>query len=147
VAVADHQPPAALIHLSGVRGNVGGNLGLRSRREHPAGAVWALLDSPGMELVGRVRLPTLIHMFRALLRREPRRGARAAHCASVRSCRLGTARVATRSPVHGASWSLYQVPETSSVIDHRHATTFNLSATYETRLSQTAGAVLGPLPC
>jgi hypothetical protein len=26
--------------------------------------------------------------------------------------------------VHGASWSLYQVPETSSVIDHRHAVTF-----------------------
>jgi hypothetical protein len=49
--------------------------------------------------------------------------ARTAHCASLRSCRLVTAKVATRSPELGASWSIHQIPETSLFIDHRHTDT------------------------
>lgn len=37
-AVADHQPVAVLVNLAGVGVDVGGDLGLQRRRQHPAGA-------------------------------------------------------------------------------------------------------------
>src|SRR5947209_20312273 len=48
-------------------------------------------------------------------------GPSTAHCASVRSARLVTAKVATRSPCRWSSLSLTHLPETSSVPDQRHA--------------------------
>lgn len=47
--------------------------------------------------------------------------ARTAHRASLRSCRLATTTLATRSPVFRFAWSLTHLPETSPHIDHRHA--------------------------
>src|SRR5436305_8656369 len=41
-------------------------------------------------------------------------GSSTAHCASVRSARPLTVKVATRSPYRWASWSLTHLPETSS---------------------------------
>ena len=46
-------------------------------------------------------------------------GPSTAHCASVRSARLLTAKVATRSPCRWSSWSLTHLPETSSVTGQR----------------------------
>src|SRR5205085_11097851 len=48
-------------------------------------------------------------------------GPSTAHCASVRSARLVTAKVATRSPCRWSSLSLTHLPETSSVPGQRHA--------------------------
>src|SRR6266436_6615520 len=55
--------------------------------------------------------------------RRPRgsSGSSTAHCASVRSARLLTAKVATRSPCRWSSSSLTHLPETSSVTAERHA--------------------------
>jgi hypothetical protein len=39
VAVADHQPPAMLVPLGGVRGQVGVDLGLQRGGQHPTGAL------------------------------------------------------------------------------------------------------------
>jgi hypothetical protein len=39
VAVTHHQPAAVLVELAGVRGNVGGDLGLERGGEHPAGTI------------------------------------------------------------------------------------------------------------
>src|SRR5205823_7009566 len=47
-------------------------------------------------------------------------GPSTAHCASVRSARLVTAKVATRSPCRWSSLSLTHLPETSSVPGQRH---------------------------
>src|SRR3954447_13910981 len=43
-----------------------------------------------------------------------------AHCPSVRSNRLVTGTLATRSPEDRTSWSKNHLPETSPHIDHRH---------------------------
>jgi hypothetical protein len=51
-------------------------------------------------------------------------GSSAAHCASVRSARAVTAKVATRSPCRWSSSSLTHLPETSSVTGQRHAGIF-----------------------
>src|SRR5207248_5639995 len=48
-------------------------------------------------------------------------GPSTAHCASVRSARLVTAKVATRSPCRWSSLSLTHLPETSAVPGQRHA--------------------------
>ena len=42
-------------------------------------------------------------------------GSSTAHCASVRSARLLTVKVATRSPCRWSSWSLTHLPETSLI--------------------------------
>ena len=62
-------------------------------------------------------------------------GSSPAHCASVRSSRLVTARVATRSPVSGSAWSLNHLPETSFFIDH---------ATPQPHIDPTSRQALGP---
>ena len=54
-------------------------------------------------------------------------GPNAAHCASVRSNRLVTATLATRSPCRWLSWSITHLPETSPHIDHRHTGTGQLT--------------------
>src|SRR5690606_40526497 len=48
-------------------------------------------------------------------------GSSTAHCASVRSYRLATATLGTRSPEDRTSWSKNHLPETSLHVDHRHA--------------------------
>src|SRR5690606_40133869 len=48
-------------------------------------------------------------------------GSSTAHCASLRSNRLVTATLATRSPCRWLSWSITHLPETSPHLDHRHA--------------------------
>src|SRR6266540_2884685 len=73
-------------------------------------------------------------------------GASIAHCASVRSCRLAAATLATRSPVvFRFAWSLTHLPETSSVIDHRHAGTSTTGNTsYEASPRAGSSGLLSP---
>src|SRR5690554_4753197 len=66
---------------------------------------WRLLHFAG--------LPTLFGVGR--------NGSSTAHCASVRSYRLATATLGTRSPEDRTSWSKNHLPETSLHVDHRHA--------------------------
>jgi hypothetical protein len=54
VAVAHHQPPATLVDLVGLRGDVGGHLGLQSGGQHPPGAVTHdLIDQRSAHQTGR----------------------------------------------------------------------------------------------
>jgi hypothetical protein len=66
-------------------------------------------------------------------------GSSTAHCASVRSARLLTAKVATRSPCRWSSSSLTHLPETSCVTGQRHAgnsrSLLATQLTFETRPS------------
>ena len=50
VAVADHQPVAVLVDQLGVRGDVGLDLGLQRRRQHPPGALAEQLVQVGGQL-------------------------------------------------------------------------------------------------
>ena len=61
-----------------------------------------------------------------LLRLRQQRLQHTAHCASLRSNRPVTARVATRSPDNWSSWSKNHLPETSLLIDERHTSTGRL---------------------
>jgi hypothetical protein len=54
VAVAHHQPPATLIPLGGVRGEIGVDLGLQRGGQHPPGALTHQLVQVQAQLVMRL---------------------------------------------------------------------------------------------
>jgi len=74
----------------------------------------------------RHRIPSMSCSFvhfggRPGFRPDGSNGSGTAHCASVRSARLLTVKVATRSPCRWSSWSLTHLPETSPIPCQRHA--------------------------
>ena len=100
------------------------------RRNHPYtvchGPYRAGTSRHGDPTRTRQRIPSMICRLlhfggRPVLLRAGSSGSSTAHCASVRSNRPVTARVATRSPEHWSSWSKHHLPETSLLIEHRHA--------------------------